>query len=74
MAENGKERYFTVNLADESESDINPVSLGNLTGGPERPRESEEIAASRPLWMIFVLLGCGLLMIEWYAWLKLNPN
>jgi len=27
IAENGKERYFTVNLADESESDINSISL-----------------------------------------------
>lgn len=70
VAENGKERYFTVNLADESESDINSISLANQSVQTEGPRASEEIAARQPLWMFFVIMGCGLLMIEWYAWLK----
>jgi hypothetical protein len=72
VAENGKERYFTVNLADESESDITPRALDKLSGQPGRPRVSEEIAASRPLWMLFIILGCGLLMLEWYSWLKIK--
>jgi len=72
VAENGKERYFTVNLADESESDINSISLENQSAQNEGPRVSEEIAASQPLWMFFIIMGCALLMIEWYAWLKIK--
>ena len=70
VAENGKERYFTVNLADESESDINSISLENQSGQTEGSRVSEEIAAQQPLWMLFIIMGCALLMIEWYSWLK----
>ena len=72
IAENGKERYFTVNLADESESDINPVSLEHLPDQSQAPLVSEEISAQQPLWMLFIILGCVLLMIEWYAWLKIK--
>jgi len=72
VAENGKERYFTVNLADESESDINSISLENRSGQAEGPRTSEEIAAQQPLWMLFIIMGCALLLIEWYAWLKIR--
>jgi len=72
VAENGKERYFTVNLADESESDINSITLENRSEQPPGPRVSEEIAARQPLWMIFVIMGCALLIIEWHAWLKLR--
>jgi Ca-activated chloride channel family protein len=72
VAENGKERYFTVNLADESESDTNPVPLEHLPDQPEAPLGSEEISAQQPLWMIFIILGCLLLMVEWYSWLKLR--
>ncbi len=70
VAENGKERYFTVNLADESESDTNPVPLEHLPDQPEAPLGSEEISAQQPLWMIFIILGCLLLMVEWYSWLE----
>ncbi len=72
IAENGKERYFTVNLADESESDINSISLENQSGQTELPSVSEEIAAQQPLWMFFIIMGCALLMIEWYSWLKIK--
>jgi len=72
VAENGKERYFTVNLADESESDTNPMSLEHLPDQTEAPLGSEEISAQQPLWMFFILLGCALLMMEWYAWLKIR--
>ena len=72
VAENGKERYFTVNLADESESDTNPVSLEHIPDQTEASLGSEEISAQQPLWMFFILLGCALLMIEWYAWLKIR--
>jgi len=73
VAENGKERYFTVNLADESESDINSVFLSPPTDQNGRPASSEKIAARRPLWTFLIILGCGLLMVEWFAWLKLKP-
>lgn len=72
IAENDKERYFTVNLADESESDINPMSLEHLSDQSEAPLVSEKISAQQPLWMLFIIVGCTLLMIEWYAWLKLK--
>jgi hypothetical protein len=70
IAENGKERYFTVNLADASESDINPVSLDYLPDQAQAPLVSEEISAQQPLWMLFIILGCVLLLVEWYSWLN----
>ena len=72
IAENGKERYFTVNLADESESDINSISLEHRPDQSEPPLVSAEISAQQPLWMFFIITGCALLMIEWYSWLKLH--
>ncbi len=72
IAENGKERYFTVNLADESESDINSVFLERRADQTELPSVSEEIAAQQPLWILFIIMGCALLMIEWYSWLKIK--
>jgi len=72
IAENGKERYFTVNLADESESDTNSKSLEHLSDPSEPPLGSDEISAQQSLWMLFIILGCALLMMEWYAWLKLR--
>jgi hypothetical protein len=72
IAENGKERYFTVNLADESESDIAAMSLDQLPEQSKSHADLEEISAQQPLWMLFILMGSALLMIEWYAWLKLR--
>ena len=72
IAENDKERYFTVNLADESESDTNSNSLEPLSDLSAMPLVSDKISAQQPLWMFFILLGCALLMIEWVAWLKLR--
>lgn len=72
IAENGKERYFTVNLTDESESDTNSKSLEHLPDQSEPTLVSEEISAQQPLWMFFIILGCALLMIEWYSWLKIK--
>ncbi len=72
IAENDKERYFTVNLTDASESDINSMSLEHLFDQSEPPPVSAEISAQQPLWMLFVIMGCALLMVEWYAWLKIK--
>jgi len=70
IAENGKERYFTVNLADESESDINSIAIGSLPDRSESTRVLQKISARQPLWMIFVFMVCMTLVMEWYAWLK----
>jgi hypothetical protein len=74
IAENGKERYFTVNLADESESDINSISLEYRPDQSGPPLVSSEISVQQPLWMFFIIIGCALLMIEWYSWLNLNRD
>jgi hypothetical protein len=74
IAENGKERYFTVNLADEAESDINSISLDRRSDRSEPSLIAEEISVQQPLWMLFILAVCGLLVLEWYSWLKLGPR
>jgi hypothetical protein len=70
IAENGKERYFTVNLADESESDINSIAIGSLPDRSESTRVLQKISARQPLWMIFVFMVCMTLVLEWYSWLR----
>jgi hypothetical protein len=70
IAENGKERYFTVNLADESESDINPTAIENLPDQSESTRVAQKISARQSLWMILVFMVCMTLVVEWYSWLK----
>jgi len=72
VSENEKERYFTVNLADESESDINAKSPAHLLDQPEPAWVSEEISAQQPLWAVFILAACALLVVEWYSWLKIK--
>ncbi len=71
IAENDRQRYFTVNLTNETESDINSTPPENLPDRPA-PRLDKAQIYTQPLWMLFILLGCGLLMIEWYFWLKLR--
>ena len=72
IAENGKERYFTVNLADKFESDINSKSLKDKPDQSESPSISQTVSAQQPLWMLFILMGLALLLTEWYSWLKLR--
>jgi hypothetical protein len=72
IAENGKERYFTVNLADKFESDINSKLLDDKPDQSESPSTSRKVSAQQPLWMLFILMGLALLMTEWYSWLKLR--
>jgi von Willebrand factor type A domain/Aerotolerance regulator N-terminal len=72
IAENGKERYFTVNLTDESESDINSLTLEHRSDQSESPSVSKEISAQQHLWMYFILMGFVLLIIEWVAWVKIK--
>ena len=69
ISENDKQRYFTVNLADESESDIRTASVEQLSDKSDVPSVSEKISVQQPLWTFFLLCGCALLMIEWSLWL-----
>ncbi len=72
VSENNRQRYFTVNLADESESDITPQSMAQVSDRPAASSVSEQIAVQRPLWAALILAVCALLMFEWYSWLKLR--
>lgn len=70
--EDQKKRYFTVNLVDESESDITvPVSDVSSRTSDETV-ESEEIATQQPLWSLFLLAGVVMMMVEWYVWLRIG--
>jgi hypothetical protein len=69
ISENDKQRYFSVNLADESESDISMSSIEQI---PDQPSVSEEISAQHPLWAVFLLISCAVLMAEWLVWLKMR--
>jgi hypothetical protein len=70
ISENDKQRYFTVNLADASESDIRTTSLEQLSDKPDDPLVPEKISVQQPLWTFFLLFGCALMIIEWYLWLS----
>jgi len=66
--EKEKQRYFSVNLTDESESDINASSI------EEKPVElapPEEVPARQKLWAVFLMLCFAALFIEWFAWLRI---
>ncbi len=74
ISENGKERYFTVNLVDESESDILSGWRNNsrATAGGVTP--GNKIPVQRSFWMPLIVACCALLMLEWYAWVRLKSN
>ncbi len=67
--ENGKQRYFTVNLADESESDI---SASWIAEKPDEPLRPAEVSARQSLWAVLLFLALGVLILEWYFWLKVS--
>jgi hypothetical protein len=67
--ENDKQRYFTVNLADESESDITASSIEPI---PDESLLPMEVSARHPLWAVFLLLCCAVLIAEWFVWLKIG--
>ncbi len=72
IAENGKERYFTVNLANESESDITSMSPTDAPDQSDIPPISEKVFTDQPIWMLFILISWVVLIFEWYAWLRLR--
>ncbi len=67
--ENGKQRYFTVNLADETESDISASSIAEK---PDAPLQPAEVSARQSLWAVLLFLVLGVLILEWYSWLKVS--
>ncbi len=69
ISENDKQRFFTVNMADKSESDIKTASVEQVFDKSEDPMVSSKIPDRRPLWTFFLLVCCALMMMEWYLWL-----
>ena len=67
--EKDKQRYFSVNLTDESESDINASSIEEKQVELTPP---EEIPVRQQLWAVFLLLCFVALFIEWFAWLRVE--
>jgi hypothetical protein len=73
ISENSKRRRFTVNLLDESESDIAvPVPAG--WDGSEKsfgkPEGLKRVATEHSIWPVLILSSLVVLMIEWYVWLR----
>jgi hypothetical protein len=71
ISENDKQRYFTVNLPDESESDKNTASNLQVSETSKDPLVAEKISVQQPLWTFFLLFGCALMVVEWYLWIYL---
>jgi hypothetical protein len=71
ISENDKQRYFTVNLANESESDIKTAHDHQVSETSKEPLIAEKISVQQPLWTFFLLFGCGLMVVEWYIWIYL---
>jgi hypothetical protein len=71
ISENDKDRYFTVNLVDESESDIRNSPAVKTSDASDTGHATDETRVPHPLWSFFLVLGLVLMMLEWYFWL--NP-
>jgi hypothetical protein len=72
ISENDKQRYFTVNLADESESDISGAFMQEMRDNPVETYDSEDISVQHPLWTAFLFLALAVLFLEWFLWLKMG--
>ena len=75
ITEGDKARYFAVNLVDESESDIRAPVVSKEVGMKTISMHSEdriEKAAQnkKPIWFYFMLAALGVLVLEWYIWLR----
>jgi len=70
VVEGEKWRYFAVNLADESESDIRAPMVELPAKGAAVNLDSEPATVELPLWIIFLLSASIILILEWYFWLK----
>jgi hypothetical protein len=72
ISENDKQRYFTANLTDESESDIGASFLQGMPNKSVEAAETVNVSVRHPLWAAFVLLALFVLLVEWYLWLKVS--
>jgi hypothetical protein len=70
ISENDKQRYFTVNLVDETESDIAAAFIEPPEGKTDGVSVAEEISVQQPLWMVFLVIVCVMLLVEWFFWLR----
>ena len=71
LSEKDKRRYFTVNLVDELESDIqSPVIKNKDFERSGRTPGGEEAEVSKSLWALCIFLVFWILFLEWYFWLK----
>ena len=71
ISEDRKNRYFTVNLLNERESDLRTPVLETVTENPKPRGPRELISTQRPLWLFFLLPALLVLMLEWHVWLLL---
>jgi hypothetical protein len=55
---------------DASESDIVGPGPDDIAANPGKAVDAEKISAHQSMWMLFLLLGLAVLMVEWYFWLK----
>ena len=71
LSEDKKDRYFTVNLLDERESDLRGPVLHELPDTSAADlRQQAPVSTQRALWMLFLLPALFVLMLEWHVWLK----
>ena len=71
IVEDGKTRYFTVNLVNEAESDIIPPQQ-DLSNAPRAVASAEAVPTQPPLWMWLVMAALLTLIGEWFSWLKVG--
>jgi len=71
ISEHKKKRFFTVNLTNDTESDIltPPVQEAARAHDP-RIAADEQMSTQQPLWMGFLAAALLLVMLEWGVWLK----
>jgi len=72
ISEKNKRRYFSVNLADESESDIKAPAIDLSPITYETGSDTEKRTTQHPLWTFLLLSGLAVMLGEWYLWLKIG--
>lgn len=71
ISEDKKNRFFTVNLLDERESDLRmPILEGLPEDSGGQPLPQNLVSTQQPLWMFFLLPALLVLMLEWHVWLR----
>jgi len=70
VSENGKRKRFTVNLLNELESDITVPGPFESDESADKPGNQKPLTAAHAAWPVFMLLALGVLMLEWFVWLR----